>query len=242
MTRLPLFVLPSSPTFQIKSHSRNASQTALPLIAEAEEPMDIEMEDILPETVYSPTSEDEEVPKPTLDQLTTRRSNARSHVMARLQALQFEEWNTLAMGISSCNINAHYCHEIEKIGLINPEMWMQIPSQDGEHWILDRKYLGEINAAAFKKTGVLRQKFHQIERPDNVPALYWDWLRGKSIVAKEWADGWVGDTPTLVWIARWRDGELSKKEWTGKKNVSFKIADEVKTFGGESSDSDDQIM
>jgi hypothetical protein len=223
-----LFVLLTSPALSMKKHARTPSQNSLPLIEEVE--TDIDMQGTPLDTPRSSTDE-AEVPLLTRAEDMVRRCRAQAHVVQRLQALQFDAWDEMRNGITTAAPQAPYAKQIPEIGTVNPEMWMQV--RHNGFWVLDRTYLGEINPHAFEESGILRGEAGSVERPGCVPDMYWKWLLGKSVDAGDWAEGWVGTEPTLVWIARWRDGELSRREWFGRGNVGFVIEEQIEEFEEE---------
>jgi hypothetical protein len=207
-----------------QKRNRTSSLNSLPLIEE--KVTDEDKQDTVSPT--NPSTDEAEVSMPTPSEAAARRSRAKAYVIQRLQTLQFDAWHEINNGLECIVLRSPYVREVTGIGTVNPEVWMQVCKC--ELWVLDRRCLGEINPHAFTKSGVLREKLNVVDRPEAIPALYWEWLRGKAVDAGQWAVGWVRTEPSLEWIARWRDGELSKREWFGQGNVGFTNENQVEEF------------
>jgi hypothetical protein len=188
----------------------------------------------------SDDSIDEEVPLPTLLEATMRRARAHAHVTTRLYALRVEASEEKAL-LSALDYDAsppfvavpmpeftHEGFETADLGLICPNNWR---TTDWEGVLLDRTWLHSLNPTIFNEEGVLVEPVSYIKKPKCVPLLYWRWLKGEeSRDCESWAEGWTREGPTMMWVQRWRMGELTKKEWDGRRRVGFVIEVDVLEF------------
>lgn len=136
--------------------------------------------------------DDTEVPCPTLQEFSTRRTRAQTHVQAKLVHLQTEQLQEklcLRRDSGVCVLSSLgspglvFTPEAPELGIVSPKTWRVLDNE-----ILDRTWLREINPYAFDARGVLKRKYRGLERPRGLLFLYWAWLKGEEVKgAEEWA-------------------------------------------------------
>jgi hypothetical protein len=181
---------------------------------------------------------DEEVPEPTLLQAAVRHARSQAHVQTRLLLLRTEVFHERLHTASECEDGSLSDAEFEltgsgfaldtpELGIVNPSSWRML----GHSVVLDRRWLHEVNAYVFDQDGILKEHFLHMKKPRSLPLLYWKWLKGEEVRGAEtWAQGWTIGGPTLEWLRRWKDGELTSKEVSGLMRVGFTLDDVVMVF------------